>query len=299
MADPMYFQPPVDAYVFPTEKVNKLREGSFVYSTDRFPAQAVLQPVTMGSPTDPSFAGAGDRRPPFEYPYALLRNDFPRKYYDMSSEMGVPVLRSGEDARQARYAYPTNENTRYFGDSQRVNEGQMYDINYQYAMDRLDKARKDAGLGPAPRNMYQSDFINLRRSGLPLEVTKPPEAAAIAGRTRAPGAPQDSSSLAVGDMPSPPSGVGMQTKMPASAGREIRKVLEAREASMMPMIPPPEETSMMPIPLRLTTKTMSPEAYQQAIDAGRAAEQIRMYQELGEQLPAVGPLFAFDPYEGR
>ena len=167
MADPMYFQPPVDAYVFPTEKVSKLREGSFVYNTDRFPAQAVLQRVTMGSPTRPSFAGAGDRRPPFEYPYRYLRNDFPRKYYDMSSEMGVPVLRSGEDARRGRYAYPTNENTPYEGvGSELVNEGQEYDVNYQYAMDRLDKARKDAN-----KVFYKvTDFKTLKLIDMMREV---------------------------------------------------------------------------------------------------------------------------------
>lgn len=71
----------------------------------------------------------------------------------------------------------------------------------------------------------------------------------------------------------------LRKRMPASAGREIRKVLQAREASMMPMMPPVEQTSMQP--------------------AMPVEQQVRMYQDLGQQLPAVGPLFAFDPYEGR
>ena len=183
MADPMYFQPPVDAYVFPTSEGSiRLPDGSIDpisrLLNDRIQNQAFLQPVTMSRSTEPSRIGGGDTRPPFEVPYRQPVNprlrEYPIDYYRMSAEMGVPVFRSGEGARQSRISYPTNENTPLYGD-RLVPQAQEYDVNYQYAMDRLDKAREKAGLGPAPRNMYQDDFVNARRYGLPLEVTKLPE----------------------------------------------------------------------------------------------------------------------------
>lgn len=177
MADPIYFQPPVDAYVFPTsEGPIRLPDGSIDPISrlldDRIRNQAALQPVTMSKSTVPSgknplsgiqFPNRGNTQPPFEVPYRRPVNpvlgDFPIDYYRMSAEMGVPVLRSGEGARQSRISYPTNKNTPMYGD-RLVPQAQEYDVNYQYAMDRLDKARKEAGLGPAPRNMYQDDFVN-------------------------------------------------------------------------------------------------------------------------------------------
>ena len=80
-------------------------------------------------------------------------------------------------------------------------------------------------------------------------------------------------------------------KMPASAGRAIRKVLQDRERlSLEPQrnmdFPPEYQPRYMDGVVGLPEQS-------RGIETSPG-----LYQELGQELPAVGPLFAFDPYQG-
>lgn len=80
-------------------------------------------------------------------------------------------------------------------------------------------------------------------------------------------------------------------KMPASAGRAIRKVLQDREQlSLEPQrnmdFPPEYQPRYMDGVVGLPEQS-------RGIETSPG-----LYQNLGQELPAVGPLFAFDPYQG-
>lgn len=81
-------------------------------------------------------------------------------------------------------------------------------------------------------------------------------------------------------------------KMPASASRQIKKVLEDRELYLGSQASPlaSEFRKIDDVPIA-------------PLDASQylvrdVNQTPRMYRELGQELPAVGPLFAFDPYQG-
>ena len=283
MADPMYFEPPVDAYVFPEgggpirlpdgsiDPTSSFRPDGFRYSwqsPDRVLPQEQLQPVTMTRDLPPPSTQAYRTPLQPEYGGSHMYREGPSDYYRRSSEVGVPVLRSEERARQSRYKYPSNETTREYGTADN-RAAQEYDVNYQYAMDRLDKARAEAGLGPAPRNMYQDDFVNAQRMGTQSRRFRDPEGVDAFGSPSV----------------TPPA------KMPASAGRAIRKVLQDREQlSLEPQrnmdFPPEYQPRYMDGVVGLPEQS-------RGIETSPG-----LYQNLGQELPAVGPLFAFDPYQG-
>ena len=318
MADPMYFEPPVDAYVFPEgggpirlpdgsiDPTSSFRPDGFRYSwqsPDRVLPQAQLQPVTMTRDLPPPSTQAYRTPLQPEYGGSHMYREGPSDYYRRSSEVGVPVLRSEERARQSRYKYPSNETTREYGTADN-RAAQEYDVNYQYAMDRLDKARAEAGLGPAPRNMYQDDFVNAQRMGTQSRRFRDPEGVDAFGRPSV----------------TPPA------KMPASAGRAIRKVLQDRESGASPSdgfkeyafknyqeepllkvfknypeIPPvPPRVSQFEAEYqRVADEAAFPRRDDRMIQEGLYPEDPPgLYQNLGQELPAVGPLFAFDPYQG-